>query len=183
MCHYHVKAVHWKLVFFSEQWDRYLFNLIMAASEMSKVSLDLFETAGTRGKTGEPPPCPFSTSAPWSPWHMSGGQTYLPIPIRNTFLYRTSPSSFLSGCKSPPQHKRAILLQAAGGSSSPVAWGTQHRRPLCIRACHLHGEGTQLSPSHTIAASLPILLELLSFASDPCYVNQLPGLIVKALWF
>jgi len=41
-----------KTHFSSEQRDRYFFKLIMAASEISKVSLALFETAGTRGKLG-----------------------------------------------------------------------------------------------------------------------------------
>ena len=59
MCHYHVKAVFWKLIFLVNSWDRYLFNLIMAASEMSKISWDLFETAGTRGKLGSLLPASF----------------------------------------------------------------------------------------------------------------------------
>lgn len=129
MCHYHVKAVLWKLVFLvNNGTGNYL--TYHGCFWVAQGFVSPFGNCWNKRETGEPPPCLFSPSAPWSPWHRSTGQDltlqYLPVHIRNLFCVGLCRVCSCSGVK---PHLSTNVQFFRWGEAAPTVWSEAPSTP------------------------------------------------------
>lgn len=109
---------------------------------------------------------PFLYIYPWGQWYKSTGQDlaleFLPIHIRNSFLYASFQSWFLPERKTPLQHKH---LPCVG------RWRFLLHLPLASGLTSFISKHTNFPFS--CPAAFPVLLELLSLISNSCFVSKL----------